>query len=103
MAAFAFGISQSELPILDRTLIPTMPIPGIAILIPTMPIPEIPIPDVADPKDRDPDPDYADPRDRDPDPDYADPGDRDPDPLGSLPQMNTKNLQKFTEKSCQKC
>ena len=91
MAALAFGISQSELPIGDRTLIPTMPIPGIAISIPTMPIPEIPIPDVADP------------RDRDPDPDYADPGDRDPDPLGSLPQMSTKNLQKFTEKSCQKC
>jgi len=79
VAAFALGISQSELPILDRTLIPTMPIPGIAIPIPTMPIPEIPIPDVADP------------------------GDRDPDPLGSLPQMSTKNLQKFTEKSCQKC
>jgi hypothetical protein len=93
VAAFAFGIGQSELPIGDRTPIPTMPIPR----------DHSPIPDVADPGDRDPDPDYADPGDRDPDPDYADPGDRDPDPLGSLPQMNTKNLQKFTEKSCQKC
>jgi len=56
VAALAFGISQSELPILDRTLIPTMPIPGIAIPIPTMlipgiaiPIPTMPIPGIAIP------------------------------------------------------